>query len=172
MNNHQNITTSQPLFVEQEAGHYLIANPITLEQICSITSDLLAQHFQYGEGLTSSAITVQYLQSKLAMKEHEVFSCIFLNSQHQVLACEDLFTGTIDSTSVYPREVVKRVLHHNAAAVILSHNHPSGVPEPSQADQTITKRLQEALKLIDVRVLDHLVIGGADTVSFAERGLL
>lgn len=172
MNNLQLSTASQPLFVEQAAERYLIANPITLEQICSIASDLLAQYFQYGEGLTSPAKTVQYLQSKLAMREHEVFSCIFLNSQHQVLAYEELFNGTIDSASVYPREVVKRVLHHNAAAVILSHNHPSGAPEPSQADQKITKRLQEALRLVDVNVLDHIVIGGADTVSFSELGFL
>lgn len=165
-------SVTQSLFVEQEPGSYLISNPINIEQICSITSDLLARHFQFGDALTSPAKTFQFLQSKLALKEHEVFTCLFLNSQHQVLAYEELFNGTIDAASIYPREVVKRVLHHNAAAVILSHNHPSGIAEPSQADQAITNRLKEALGLIDVRVLDHIVIGGAETVSFAERGLL
>lgn len=163
---------SQPLFIEQESGSYLIPKAITLQQISSVLSELLAQHFQLGEPLTSPTKTIQFLQSKLALKEQEVFSCLFLNNQHQVLSYEELFTGTINGASVYPREVVKRALHHNAAAVIFSHNHPSGTPEPSQADEAITTKLNESLELIDVRVLDHIIIGGSETVSFAERGLL
>lgn len=109
---------------------------------------------------------------KLAHLEREVFLCMFLNTQHQLIACEELFQGTIDASSVYPREVVKRALALNAAACIFAHNHPSGVPEPSQADQRITLRLRDALALIDIRVLDHIIVGGTSTVSFAERGLL
>lgn len=109
---------------------------------------------------------------RLAHLEREVFLCLFLNTQHQLLTTEELFQGTIDASSVYPREVVKRALALNAAAVIFAHNHPSGIPEPSQADQRITLRLRDALALVDIRVLDHIVVGGTSTVSFAERGLL
>ena len=102
----------------------------------------------------------------------EVFGCLFLDNRHRVIGFEELFYGTIDCASVHPREVVKRVLHHNAAAVIFSHNHPSGVAEPSQSDQRITDRLKAALDLVDVRVLDHIVIGDGETVSMAERGMV
>lgn len=122
--------------------------------------------------LTSSAATRDYLRAKFRDCESEIFSCLFLNNQHHVVKLEELFRGTIDGAAVYPREVVKRCLHHNAAAVILAHNHPSGVAEPSQADIAITHKLRVALQLIDVRVLDHLVIGDSMVVSFAERGLL
>ena len=172
MTNQQLSFINQPLFIKQESGSYLIPNAITLKQISSVLSELLTQQFQLGEPLDSPSKTIHFLQSKLALKEHEVFGCIFLNNKHQVIIYEELFTGTINAASVYPREVVKRVLHHNAAAVIFSHNHPSGAPEPSQADKSITKRLTEALTLIDVRVLDHIIIGGAETASFAELGLL
>ena len=101
----------------------------------------------------------------------EVFAVLFLDNRHRVLACEELFVGTLNGTAVYPREVVRRALHHNCAAVIFSHNHPSGNPEPSRADEVLTTRLREALSLVDVRVLDHLVIGD-QVVSFSERGLL
>ncbi len=97
---------------------------------------------------------------------------IFLDAQHRVLAVEELFSGTLTQTSVYPREVVKRSLHHNAAAVIFAHNHPSGVPEPSQADESLTEALQAALNLVDIRVLDHFIVAGNQVLSFAERGLL
>ena len=116
--------------------------------------------------------TRQYLTLKLAEKKHEVFCILFLDNRHRVVGFEEMFRGTIDGASVHPREVVRAVLEHNAAAVILAHNHPSGAPEPSNADRTLTRRLVDALALIDVRVLDHLVIGGTDTVSFAERGLI
>jgi len=122
--------------------------------------------------LTSSAATREYLRARFRDCQSEIFSCLFLNNQHHVVKLEELFRGTIDGAAVYPREVVKRCLYHNAAAVILAHNHPSGIAEPSQADIAITNKLRTALQTIEVRVLDHLVIGNSMVVSFAERGLL
>ena len=113
-----------------------------------------------------------YLQLLLADRPHEVFTVVFLDAQHRVLQAVEMFRGTIDQASVYPREVVKTALQHNAAAVIFSHNHPSGNSEPSQADKLLTQRLKEALALVDVRTLDHIVVGGEATTSFAERGLI
>jgi DNA repair protein RadC len=113
-----------------------------------------------------------YLSLRLAGLEHEVFAVLFLDSQHRLLCMEELFRGTLTQTSVYPREVVKRALQLNAGALILAHNHPSGLAEPSRADEFLTQRLKSALQLVDVAVLDHLVIGTGQTVSFAERGLL
>lgn len=132
----------------------------------------MLEGIQSKDVLTSSSATRDYLRAKFRDCESEIFSCLFLNNQHHVVKLEELFRGTIDGAAVYPREVVKRCLHHNAAAVILAHNHPSGVAEPSQADIAITNKLRIALQTIDVRVLDHLVIGDAMVVSFAERGLL
>ncbi|MEH6548625.1 MAG: DNA repair protein RadC [Pseudomonadales bacterium] len=124
------------------------------------------------EVMDSPQATRNFFSSHLRHREHEVFSALFLDNQHAVICCEDLFTGTIDGASVYPREVVKRALALNAAAIIFAHNHPSGVAEPSQADIRITRRLQDALQLVDIRVLDHLVVGDGQPVSLAERGLL
>ncbi|MFN3236257.1 MAG: RadC family protein [Pseudomonadales bacterium] len=124
------------------------------------------------EALLDPDSTRKFLRSKLGDYGREVFACMFLDSQHRLISYEELFFGTIDSASVHPREVVKRVLVHNAAAVIFAHNHPSGVAEPSQADQRITQRLKSALALIDVRVLDHMVIGDQEVASFAEMGLI
>ena len=125
-----------------------------------------------GDTLTSPQATRRYLQAQLMDEGREVFACLFLDSQHRVIIFEPLFFGTIDAASVYPREVVKCCLRHNAAAVIFAHNHPSGVSEPSQADKRITERLCDALALVDVRVLDHFVVGDGEVTSFAERGLL
>lgn len=122
--------------------------------------------------LNNPQSTRNFLQIRLRHYHHEVFACLFLDNRHRVICFEELFSGTIDGASVYPREVVKRALRHNAAAIILSHNHPSGVAEPSQADRNITRRLVDALALVDIRVLDHIVIGDGESVSFAERGLL
>ena len=121
--------------------------------------------------LTSPQASRDYVKLKLASYQHEVFACLFMNNRNRVITFEELFRGTIDGASVYPREVVKACLSHNAAAVIFAHNHPSGVAEPSVADERITKRLKDALALIDVRVLDHLIVG-EEVISFAERGLL
>ena len=122
--------------------------------------------------LTSSNGTKKYLIVRAAGLQSEVFSVMFLDNQHGLIAIEDMFYGTIDGAAVYPREVVKTALHHNAAAVILTHNHPSGVPEPSNADITLTRRLKQALEIIDVRVLDHIVTAGGKCESLAERGLI
>ena len=113
-----------------------------------------------------------YLSVHYAGQEREVFGCLFLDNRHRLIAVEEMFLGTVDGASVHPREVVKRALKLNAAAVILAHNHPSGVAEPSQADELITARLRDALALVDIRVLDHLVVGGTTVTSFAERGLI
>lgn len=132
---------------------------------------LEAKYFVRGSALCSPDAIRTYLKLKLNHLEHEVFCALFLDTRHQVISFDEMFNGTIDGASVYPREVVKRALSRNAAAVVFVHNHPSGMPEPSQADQHITRRLQDALALIDVRVLDHFVVGD-EVVSFAERGLL
>jgi len=125
-----------------------------------------------GGALTSPEATRAYLVDKLKVYEHEVFACLFLDNQHHILKFEELFSGTIDSASVYPREVVKKALAHNAAAVIFAHNHPSGINEASHADKVITQRLKSALELIDIRVLDHFIIADGRPFSFAEHGLL
>lgn len=113
-----------------------------------------------------------YLQLQLGHLPHEVFAVLFLDAQHRLIACEELFRGTLTQTSVYPREVVKRALTHNAASVILAHNHPSGALEPSRADELLTQTLRSSLNLIDIRVLDHMVVGRCGALSFSERGLL
>ncbi|NYT46906.1 MAG: DNA repair protein RadC [Candidatus Methanofishera endochildressiae] len=125
-----------------------------------------------GDVLTSPEATRAYLSNQLRHYPHEVFACLFLDNQHHILKYEELFTGTIDGASVYPREVVKKALQHNAAAVIFAHNHPSGISEPSQADKLITDKLKQALNLMDIRVLDHFIIGDGQPYSFAEHGLL
>ena len=125
-----------------------------------------------GVAIKSPADTEAFLQSKLRHLGHELFCCLYLDNRHRVLRFDEMFRGTIDGTSVYPREVVKEALAMNAAAVILAHNHPSGVAEPSQADERITRRLKSALELVDIRVLDHLIIGDGQTTSMASRGLL
>ena len=113
-----------------------------------------------------------YLQLHLGSKKHEVFAVLFLDAQHRLLALEELFRGTLSQTSVYPREVVLRALHHHAAAVVLAHNHPSGAAEPSRADEALTQALKAALALVDVRVLDHVIVGTGQALSMAERGLV
>jgi DNA repair protein RadC len=132
----------------------------------------LSAAMKTGDLLSSPDLVRSYLSAQLRHQPREVFAVLFLDNQNRLITYEELFFGTIDGASVYPREVVRRALAHNCAAVILSHNHPSGVAEPSQADCRITQRLQAALDLIDVRVIDHMVVGDGEVVSFAERGLL
>ena len=143
-----------------------------LQAILEMAHRCLNETLAREDALTSPEQTRHYLSLRLQAYPHEVFGCLFLDNRHRVIAFEELFHGTIDGASVHPREVVRRALHHNAAALIFAHNHPSGVAEPSQADRQITLRLKEALALIDVRVLDHIVIGSGETASLAERGLL
>lgn len=126
--------------------------------------------FSRGPELTSPGVVAEYLKVLLAQEEHEVFGVVFLDARHRVLAFEVLFHGSIDGASVYPRQVVKRALVHNAAAVILTHNHPSGCTEPSQADRVLTRRLQQALEPVEVRVLDHFIVGAGRPTSLAEYG--
>ena len=132
----------------------------------------LAEQMQQRDVLASPQAVRDYLRVALARLEHEVFMALFLDAQNRVIAAEELFRGTLTQTSVYPREVVKRALVHNAAAVILAHNHPSGVAEPSRADEFLTQTLRQSLSLVDARVLDHFIVAGNGVVSFAERGLL
>ncbi len=132
----------------------------------------LREKLARGSALSSPQAVRDYLRLKLQDRPHEVFVGVFLDAQNRVLAVEEMFRGTLTQTSVYPREVVKRALACNAAAVILAHNHPSGTAEPSRADEFLTQTLKSALALVDVRVLDHLVVGAGRVVSFAERGLL
>lgn len=132
----------------------------------------LGQRLQEAPAFAQPDEVAQYLQLHLAHKAHEVFAVLFLNSQHRLIAMEELFRGTLNQTSVYPREVVVRALHHQAAAVILAHNHPSGELTPSSADQTLTQRLQQALQLVDVQVLDHLIVAPGGHCSMQSRGLM
>ncbi|MEO1879342.1 MAG: DNA repair protein RadC, partial [Methylococcales bacterium] len=138
--------------------------------------EMAKRHFieilQRGDALSSSQTTRAYLSAQLRGYSYEVFACLFLDNQHRVIVLEELFRGTIDGASVYPREVVKRALFHNAAAIIFAHNHPSGVNTPSQADKHITNKLQQALMLFDIRVLDHFIIGDGQPYSFSEHGIL
>lgn len=125
-----------------------------------------------GDPLESVAATRRYLTARLRHEPHEVFACLFLDNRHRVIVFEELFRGTIDGASVHPRQVVKRAMYHNAAAVILAHNHPSGIAEPSRADEQITQRLKDILAGVDVRLLDHFIIGDGHIISLAEQGLL
>jgi DNA repair protein RadC len=145
-----------------------LADNAIIENALAILANRIKQPDTY---ITSPSDIKDYLRLKLSEVEHEVFSIVFCDTRHGVIKYEEMFRGTIDGASVYPREVVKAALACNAAAVIVAHNHPSGVSEPSLADQAITRRLKDALELVDIRVLDHLVVG-AEITSFAERGLL
>ena len=132
----------------------------------------LFETLERGNPLSSPADTRRFLAAHLRDRHSEAFCALFLDNRHRVLAFEELFQGTIDGASVHPREVVRRCLEHNAAAVIFAHNHPSGVAEPSRADEQITRRLRDALALVDIRVLDHMVVGDGETTSLAERGMV
>jgi DNA repair protein RadC len=148
------------------------AKYVQLQAIKEMSLRGLKEELQRGDALNSPRAVRDYLQLLLGARQQEVFLVLFLDTQHRVIASEELFHGTLSQTSVYPREVVKRALAHNAAAVILAHNHPSGVAEPSQSDQLLTDALKQALNLVDVRVLDHFIVGTGTILSFAERGLM
>ncbi|MEQ6438214.1 DNA repair protein RadC [Comamonas sp. w2-DMI] len=157
------------LMVRDAQGRYLLA---TTDQILQAARQAIEHKLQRGASFTSPATVKEYLCAKQAGFEHEVFAVLFLDSQLCLIEYAEMFRGTISSASVHPREVVKEALRANAAAVILSHNHPSGNPEPSAADQSMTQQLRAALKLVDVQVVDHVIVAGSRTTSFAERGLL
>lgn len=157
------------------------SRPESLNLIAAQHEDWIVQHaitllekrvFKSGAALSSPTAVRDYLRLKLVAEPNEVFAAVFLDSQHQVLAYEPMFKGSVDQTSVYPRVVVQRALALNASALILAHQHPSGVTEPSMADQSLTERLKAALAMVDIRVLDHFIIGKGTPYSFAESGLL
>jgi DNA repair protein RadC len=143
-----------------------------LSAVMEMARRALKEKLDRGSALGSPQAVRDYLRLKLQDRPHEIFVGVFLDAQNRVLAVEELFRGTLTQTSVYPREVVKRALHHNAAALIFAHNHPSGIAEPSRSDETLTQALKQSLALVDVKVLDHFVIGAGAAMSFAERGLL
>lgn len=147
-------------------------NDLEKQSVVQLALNILRARHRRGRLLSSPQDTQQYLQLVFEGYRNEVFGAIFLDTRHRVLGFEELFFGTIDGASVHPRVVVQRALDLNAAAVIFAHNHPSGVAEPSRSDEALTRRLREALGLVDIRVLDHLVVGSEGIVSFAERGLL
>lgn len=155
-----------------EAPGLGVAKYAQLQAVLEMARRYLGERVERGQALTSPDDTRTFLAARLRDKEHEVFCCLYLDTRHRVLAFEELFRGSLDGAAVYPREVVKKALAHNAAAVILSHNHPSGVAEPSRADEQLTQRLKDALGLVDIRVLDHFVVGDGHITSFAELGLL
>ena len=153
------------------AGNGLgVAKYAQLQAVLEMGRRHLFETLKRGEGLGSPADTRRFLQAQLRRYPYEVFACLFLDNRHRVIEFQELFRGTIDSASVHPREVVRHAIAINAAAVIFAHNHPSGIAEPSAADYRLTRQLRDALALVDVRVLDHMVVGDGDTVSLAERG--
>ncbi len=147
-------------------------NELEKQSLVALALTLLAQRHRPGEALCSPDETRRYLRMRLAERKNEVFGCLFLDNRHRIIEVVELFQGTIDGSAVHPRVVVQKALELNAAAILFYHNHPSGVAEPSQADEAITRRLKDALALVDVRVIDHLVVTAGESISFAERGLL
>ena len=156
------------LTVQDLLGDYRLA---TGQEILTAADHVINRRFRRGASIVSALNSKDLFRQKLALREQEVFAALFLDNKHRVIAYEELFFGTIDSASVHPRIIVQRALQLNAAAVIVAHNHPSGEPEPSRADETITRRLKEALALVDVRLLDHLIVGDR-CLSLAECGYM
>ncbi len=170
-NNAQSIyftSLSSLVFAEENSSLYLPKLAASRELVMRS----LREELTYQDALSSPSKVADYLRVTLSGREHEVFMVLFLDAQHHLIASEELFRGTLTQTSVYPREVVKRSLAHNAAAVIFAHNHPSGAAEPSTSDIALTGALKQSLALVDVKVLDHLVVAGSTVVSFAERGMV
>lgn len=163
---------TSPFQVHETPGYFYASRPFTQDEILTMAKQLIKEQFNRGHALTSPNTAKDFLMLELALLEHEVFYCIFLDNRHRILEAERCFEGTIDSATVYPRELVKRALKLNARALILAHNHPSGFAEASEADRAITRRLVDALDLVEVRILDHFIIAGTEQYSFAERGLL
>jgi DNA repair protein RadC len=165
---------SQPFTALQNSpGLYRPAKVVSDDDVLRLARDILAARCARGNALESPNDVRQHLMHELAGLEHEVFGALFLDNRHRLLMpLEILFRGTLNGAAVYPREIVKRALALNAAAIVLVHNHPSGVAEPSRQDETLTSRLKAAFESVDVRLLDHVVVGAGETVSFSERGLL
>ena len=156
----------------ETTGTYVMESPVTEADILQMAQQLAMSRLSKGRALTEPKQVFSYLQTLLQYHEYEVFALLLLDNKHRVIAFRELFRGTLDGASVYPREVVKIALEHNAAAVIMVHNHPFGDPEPSQADRTLTTTLKNALNMVGTRLLDHVVVGYEGCVSLAERGYL
>lgn len=148
------------------------AKYVQLQAVLEMAKRYFAETISKGEAMTAPSDTRMYLSSRLKNRDREAFLILYLDSQHHVIMDEILFEGTINSASVYPREVVKRALYHNSTAIIIAHNHPSGIAEPSSSDRSITNRIANALDLVDIRLLDHFIVGDNQVMSFAERGLI
>ncbi|EHR71195.1 DNA repair protein radc [Burkholderiales bacterium JOSHI_001] len=161
--------SSNALLVRDVDGQY---RPASTDEVLRGARRVLATRVRRGATMSSPEAVKDYLRVTLGVLEYEVFAVLFLDAQHRILALQEMFRGTLTQTSVFPREVVKQALALNAGAVVLAHNHPSGVAEPSRADEFLTQTLRTTLQLVDVRVLDHFVVAGPDLVSFSERGLL
>jgi len=162
----------RPSLVRDTRGRYIVQGPLTEDTILSAAETILLERCRRLGVMSSPSAVMDFLRSRLGALDHERFECLWLDSQHRLIAVETLAIGTIDGAAVYPREAVKAALRHNAAAVLFAHNHPSGHPEPSAADRALTERLRVALAVIDIRVLDHLVVAAEGGVSFSERGWL
>lgn len=156
----------------ERRGTYIADAPLTEDDILTMAKQLARRRLAKGRSIGCSTSAARYLRTIMQGYEREVFAVVFLDTRHRVIAFEELFQGTVDAAAVYPREVVKRALELSATAVLLTHNHPSGAPDPSEFDRLITRRLSQALGLIDIRVLDHMVVGTEGSVSLAERGWL
>lgn len=169
---HSTVGENGDLFCAEGKTAYGDEPVIKLQAAVELAARTLGEELQKRSALTSPQAVRDYLRLKLAGLPHEVFVCIHLDAQHRVIAIEEMFRGTLTQTSVYPREVVKAVLRANSAAVIFAHNHPSGLAQPSQSDELLTRNLRDALSLVEVKVLDHFIVAGTQALSFAERGLL
>lgn len=159
-------------FARDVLGHYTITSPMAEHEVLAAAEEILLRRLERQGAISQPSDAAQFLRMRLGALAHEEFHIVWLDNRHRILSAERLFTGTIDGASVYPREVVRAALRLNAAACVLSHNHPSGNAEPSSADRSITATLKSALAVIEVRVLDHIIVSAGETVSFAERGLL
>jgi DNA repair protein RadC len=160
------------LIAGERPGTYVVPTAVTDAQLMHLAQMLARRRLRKGRALDNPDTVFNALQTLLMEYEHEVFGMLMLDNRHRIIGFQELFRGTIDAASVYPREVIKEALAHNAAAVILVHNHPSGSPEPSQADRRITDRLQQALNTVEIRLLDHVIVGHEGRYSFAEKGLI
>lgn len=165
-------SNDNPFQYQATNNRYIAGRPVTAEEIVNEAKRITANKFRRGVVLTNPAASRDFLIQQLSDLEQEVFACVFLDNRNRIIQFEILFRGTIDGAAVYPREIVKRALALNAAAIIMAHNHPSGVAEPSRADEAITRKVVSALDLIEVRVLDHFIVAGEVAESLVERGLV
>jgi DNA repair protein RadC len=161
-----------PNFVQEFNGDYVIDKPLSKNEILDLAKSVIASQFQRGKTMKNASACKDYFLLDLAKYEHEVFCALFLDNKNRIIAFEHLFNGTINKSPVFPREIIKKALQHNAAAVIFAHNHPSGVAEISKEDIATTKQLKETLAIIDVRVLDHIITAGGQAVSLGEENLI